>query len=1514
MSTASQPSRQPSSQPSSQPSTRPSCQPSSKPSKSPSVQPSVQPWVLPSSQPSKRPTCQPTSQPSTQPSPQPSSQPSTSPNWQPSSQPSKSPSVQPSLQPSNKPTSQPSSQPSNRPTCPPSSSSSSQPTIQPSVAIIGSSSSLSDGLVAYYSFDGNANDKSGNGNNGIMRGGVTMSDDRFGKANKAMNFNTVPNSYIEILEGNSFNFVTNMSIAFWIKPFSSQMDWTAILDKSVRKNASAQLSWGLFQDSNFLNSCQFSYAVSASTHFESNKTTIPSGQWSHYVLVKENCATSVYSNGNLVGKKVSTPPCNIVGNGNLPLVIGGMNYGGTLPASSVINQFKGNLDELYIYNRKLELNEILLLYQEDNATSFSSSQPSGYPSSQPSQLPFSLPSSSPSVPSSFQLSSSPSTIPTQYPTLLLSCHPSICPSVVLTTLPSCFPSVLPSGLPTTFPSVLLTTRPTGVPSVPPSTIPSIFPSFVSTHDPSSQPSNRPTRVPSSKPSVYPSRVSPSHPSSCPSSFPSCFPSVQPTQPFSNPAMHPASFPSTNSDAECPSSQPLSLSNLIPTTFPSIYPFSAPSSSPTSRPSIIPVAFPTLSSNDVLSNKPCSSPSSQPTSVPSSNPSFSPSRQPSSHPSSQPICVPTANPSFQPSSFPTGQPSVDPTSFPSPKSKAPSLSSGVPSPSLSILPSSISSFNNFRQTNFIFGSGQSSNIYPNILLSSNFLSSSISYLLLGSKESLPLEFDITLPNNRHVRSIPLSSSRMSVDTKGGSRSIAFGGDFNHDHRSELIIGDPFSSRVLVLYSNRYNKEWQNVTEGFLLKGNSKNANGLGWAISSAGDFNKDGIDDIVISALYSNKCYLLYGKTSMNISSSSSPPQLMIDDYLPSIGGNINNGMIITIQKDSSILSFGIAIANIGDFNNDNYDDIIISSLGILGKNQIHIVFGSSSSSAGGSHTIIVVNDPVFRARIIRIESPTYSFAGISLSGIKDMNGDGFNDVLIGSIPYMKGYGNQKSYLLYGKSSTSSSSSLRHIFLSNLTKDEGCIIHGGGFLVNGIGDINNDGYDDMIITSYQQWQGKIGSYLITFPTKQQWMSNIPSLLPSSSPTFNPFLYIPSAIPSQESFPSNLPTFIEFSTALLPTSVNNSQTSTVLPTSVNITQSPTLPKTAKPSKMPATSTPSRSPTILASKKPSIIPTRTPTSSSPPSLLPTVSPSTSNRPSLTPTHTCFPSFFPSSSPSLSASSQGKTIVLSEGMMYEGENGAEQIIITSQANIRIKGNQGKKHYIISPSTGKSITITIEDFKSSLDETENAEEGDILDFSQLSSSTFSYSYSTNPLTFHLHSAYDINIILSSHSDYDLRSENVLFPPTSSTSSESSSVSYSSILSTKLLLLMVFIPCAFLITWFIINYRRNRAKKEKGNEKNVDDSVESGKANRLEDDLSDSLGSSFLSSNTKHENGKESVVDDIHTNRSNSEPAVEDGTDATNVREETSDAMSSFCSSLFDDFEGEKELNQEEDPYSQQNV
>jgi len=77
------------------------------------------------------------------------------------------------------------------------------------------------GLVGWWPFNGNANDLSGNNNNGTVNG-ATLTADRYGNANKAYNFNGI-NNYIEVLHSNSLN-LGIISISCSLDP-TSQSSW-----------------------------------------------------------------------------------------------------------------------------------------------------------------------------------------------------------------------------------------------------------------------------------------------------------------------------------------------------------------------------------------------------------------------------------------------------------------------------------------------------------------------------------------------------------------------------------------------------------------------------------------------------------------------------------------------------------------------------------------------------------------------------------------------------------------------------------------------------------------------------------------------------------------------------------------------------------------------------------------------------------------------------------------------------------------------------------------------------------------------------------------------------------------------------------------------------------------------------------------------------------------------------------------------------------------------------------------
>jgi hypothetical protein len=329
----------------------------------------------------------------------------------------------------------------------------------------------------------------------------------------------------------------------------------------------------------------------------------------------------------------------------------------------------------------------------------------------------------------------------------------------------------------------------------------------------------------------------------------------------------------------------------------------------------------------------------------------------------------------------------------------------------------------------------------------------------------------------------------------------------------------------------------------------------------------------------------------------------------------------------------------------------------------------------------------------------------------------------------------------------------------------------------------------MITNFDDWQGKSGSFLITYPKK--WISNFPTIVPTVI-SVAPSTLSPSEIPS-----SNPSFFIQSSNV----------TSSSIPT--NDTSIPSILPSLKPSKFPVTVIPTVVPTFFPTFIPSFLPSLHPTTSKP-TVVPTRTPS--HRPTRTPTASNHPSQFPTSVPSMSTSSQGKTVIISSGGNYEGNNGNEIILIESTANLLISGNQGNKRYIFSSfliTAAKNITIVINDF-------DNAK--DILDFSSFPSSLI-FNYGIDPLTFYFSSStsslssasFSIVIVLSSHSDFDLFPQNMILTTTSvSSSSTTSTIALQFSFTTEIIVAVVVLLGLFIILLSILHWGkvRNLLKKQ----------------------------------------------------------------------------------------------------------
>ncbi len=222
-----------------------------------------------------------------------------------------------------------------------------------------SGQTFANGLVAYYPFNGNANDAIGTNNGTVF--GATLATDRFGNANRAYYFNG--SSYIQIPTSTNVFGSQDFTVSMWFNSAgffnisNSSTQARFLISKgtsnfelhlgSLLGTPSATPSGFRFLPRNHLNS-----GPSWDTPALSYQTNV----WQHIVAVYQPSTTNVMMFCNGVSLSIIGSSTTPAGTNNITPARLGMRFDGTLA-------FQGMLDSVRIYNRGLSANEVQQLYQ-----------------------------------------------------------------------------------------------------------------------------------------------------------------------------------------------------------------------------------------------------------------------------------------------------------------------------------------------------------------------------------------------------------------------------------------------------------------------------------------------------------------------------------------------------------------------------------------------------------------------------------------------------------------------------------------------------------------------------------------------------------------------------------------------------------------------------------------------------------------------------------------------------------------------------------------------------------------------------------------------------------------------------------------------------------------------------------------------------------------------------------------------------------------------------------------------
>lgn len=229
--------------------------------------------------------------------------------------------------------------------------------------------------------------------------------------------------------------------------------------------------------------------------------------------------------------------------------------------------------------------------------------------------------------------------------------------------------------------------------------------------------------------------------------------------------------------------------------------------------------------------------------------------------------------------------------------------------------------------------------------------------------------------------------------------------------------------------------------------------IGYALAGAGDVNDDGFDDFIIGTFHNavmgadaGAVYLFFGQSKLPWGSNAS-----VDSADARLMGQ------------QAYDAAGYSIACNGDLNGDGIDDMIIGAPAGNDKapwmaGRVYIVFGKKNANWGFYGKLFESCDAIYEGE------NNQDLAGLSVAYVGDVNGDGYDDFLVGA-PFRDEFADDagKVYFILGHP-------MPWVKMDELAQADASFYYANdnaetGYSVAGIGDINNDGTPDFAIGAF-----------------------------------------------------------------------------------------------------------------------------------------------------------------------------------------------------------------------------------------------------------------------------------------------------------------------------------------------------------------------------------------------------------------------------------------------------------------
>jgi hypothetical protein len=229
----------------------------------------------------------------------------------------------------------------------------------------------------------------------------------------------------------------------------------------------------------------------------------------------------------------------------------------------------------------------------------------------------------------------------------------------------------------------------------------------------------------------------------------------------------------------------------------------------------------------------------------------------------------------------------------------------------------------------------------------------------------------------------------------STGAAGAGDVNGDGFDDIIVNRETRNYVIFGKAQGWTREMRpasiNGSNGFMIGINRSYGSEDVITVNGAGDVNGDGFADVLVHS---------EGDTSVVFGHANAFPRV-----LPAGKLNGVNGFLIR----SDYGDWG-AVSSAGDVNGDGFSDLIVSSTNYPGSEAAFIYFGHGGRFPKNFNTSRFAGKNGFA-----LSAPLSEYAGMSVSGAGDINGDGFDDMLVGAPgASLAGENSGSCYVVFGR--------------------------------------------------------------------------------------------------------------------------------------------------------------------------------------------------------------------------------------------------------------------------------------------------------------------------------------------------------------------------------------------------------------------------------------------------------------------------------------------------------------------